>query len=145
MAYFNRKDIVRILAEKPDMISSFPEYVLSARQCDDMEQIPVIALCDITMMSDPKALDALFLSARPDAVLPSVLYCGIERLHWRGFDGIVADLKKTLESNPLEKVKKISNREYQVIQFEPKVCYSLNPEEYTDMYIGSDVDSTQLF
>ena len=54
-------------------------------------------------------------------------------------------IKKTLEGNPSEKVKKISNREYQVIQFEPKVCYSLNPEEYTDMCIGSDVDSTQLF
>ena len=54
-------------------------------------------------------------------------------------------IKKTLEGSPSEKVKKISKRECHVIQFEPKVCYSLNPEEYTDMCIGSDVDSTQLF
>ncbi|PIW32920.1 MAG: pyridoxamine 5'-phosphate oxidase family protein [Nitrosopumilales archaeon CG15_BIG_FIL_POST_REV_8_21_14_020_37_12] len=54
-------------------------------------------------------------------------------------------IKKTLEKNNSEKVKKISDKEAQVIQFEPKVCYSLNPEEYTDMCIGSDIDSTQLF
>ena len=54
-------------------------------------------------------------------------------------------IKKTLERNSSDKVKKISQKEAQVIQFEPKVCYSLNPEEYTDMCIGSDVDSTQLF
>lgn len=54
-------------------------------------------------------------------------------------------IKKTLERNPSDKVKKISQKEAQVIQFEPKVCYSLNPEEYTDMCIGSDIDATQLF
>lgn len=54
-------------------------------------------------------------------------------------------IKKTLENNSSYKVKKISQRESQVIQFEPRVCYSLNPEEYTDMCIGSDVDSTQFF
>ncbi|QUC64434.1 pyridoxamine 5'-phosphate oxidase family protein [Nitrosopumilus sp. K4] len=54
-------------------------------------------------------------------------------------------IKKTLKQNSSEKVKKISQKEAQVIQFEPKVCYSLNPEEYTDMCIGSDIDSTQLF
>ncbi len=54
-------------------------------------------------------------------------------------------IKNTLEKNPSDKVKKISHRESRLIQFEPKVCYSLDPEEYTDMCIGSDVDSTQLF
>ena len=54
-------------------------------------------------------------------------------------------IKKTLEQNKSDKVKKISEKEAQVVQFEPKVCYSLNPEEYTDMCIGSDIDSTQLF
>ena len=54
-------------------------------------------------------------------------------------------IKNTLEKNPSEKVQKISKKEANVIQFEPRVCYSLNPEEYTDMCIGSDLDSTQLF
>ena len=54
-------------------------------------------------------------------------------------------IKKTLERNSSDKVKKISQKEAQVIQFEPKVCYSLDPEEYTDMSIGSDIDSTQFF
>lgn len=54
-------------------------------------------------------------------------------------------IKKILEKNQSDKIKKISEKEAQVVQFEPKVCYSLNPEEYTDMCIGSDIDSTHLF
>ena len=55
-------------------------------------------------------------------------------------------IKKVLEKNSSEKIKKLSEKtEVQVIQFEPKVCYSLNPEEFSDMCIGSDIDSTHLF
>ncbi|MGI0057551.1 MAG: pyridoxamine 5'-phosphate oxidase family protein, partial [Nitrosarchaeum sp.] len=55
-------------------------------------------------------------------------------------------IKKILEKNSSEKIKKLSEKkEVQVIQFEPKVCYSLNPEEFSDMCIGSDIDSTRLF
>ena len=55
-------------------------------------------------------------------------------------------IKKVLEKNSSEKVKKLSEKtDIQVIQFKPKVGYSLNPEEFSDMCIGSDVDSTQLF
>ena len=54
-------------------------------------------------------------------------------------------IKKTLEKNQSDKIKRISEKEAQLVQFEPKVCYSLNPEEYTDMCIGSDIDSTHLF
>ena len=55
-------------------------------------------------------------------------------------------IKKILEKNSSDKIKKLSEKkEVQVIQFEPKVCYSLNPEEFSDMCIGSDIDSRQLF
>jgi len=54
-------------------------------------------------------------------------------------------IKITLDRNLSEKVKSLSNKEAELIQFEPKVCYSLNPEEYSDMCIGSDIDSTQVF
>lgn len=55
-------------------------------------------------------------------------------------------IKKVLEKNSSEKIKKLGDKkEIQVILFEPKVCYSLNPEEFSDMCIGSDVDSTHLF
>ena len=97
MAYFNRKEIVRILAEKPDMISVFPESVLSAQQLSDMAHIPNIAVCDITMMANTQALDSMFLSKRPDAVLPAAVYCGVERVRWSNLDSTVAALKKTLE------------------------------------------------
>lgn len=54
-------------------------------------------------------------------------------------------IKKTLARFDSEKIKKLSKKEATVIQFEPKVCYSLNPEEYSDLSIGSDIDSTSLF
>jgi predicted pyridoxine 5'-phosphate oxidase superfamily flavin-nucleotide-binding protein len=54
-------------------------------------------------------------------------------------------IKNTLERNQSEKVKSLSAKEAELIQFEVKVCYSLNPEEYSDMSIGSDIDSTQVF
>ncbi len=54
-------------------------------------------------------------------------------------------IKQTLEKNTSPKVKQLSEKEGQIIQFEPKVCYSLNPEEYSDMCIEADVDSTQIF
>ena len=97
MAYFKSKKIVSILAEKPDMMSAFPEDVLSAQQLEEMARIPDIALCDITMMADHQALDQMFLSERPDAVLPAVAYCGVERVRWSVFDSTVASLRKKLE------------------------------------------------
>jgi len=54
-------------------------------------------------------------------------------------------IKKILKTNHAPKVKSLSEKEANVIQFEAKVCYSLNPEEYSDMSIGSDIDPTQLF
>ncbi len=53
--------------------------------------------------------------------------------------------KKTLARFDSEKIKKMSEKDATVIQFEPKVCYSLDPEEYSDLSIGSDIDSTSLF
>lgn len=55
-------------------------------------------------------------------------------------------IKKILKTNSSDKIKKLSEKkEFQVIQFEPKVGYSLNPEEFSDMCIGADIDSTRLF
>ena len=54
-------------------------------------------------------------------------------------------IKNTLERSFSEKLKSLSSKEAEIIQFEVKVCYSLNPEEYSDMSIGSDIDSTQIF
>jgi hypothetical protein len=59
---------------------------------------------------------------------------------------IKESIKKILEKNSSEKIKKLSEKtEVQVIRFEPRVCYSLNPDEFSHMSIGSDVDSIQLF
>lgn len=52
---------------------------------------------------------------------------------------------KITRSKADEKIKNLSKKEAEVILFEPKVCYSLNPEEYSDMCIGSDIDSSQMF
>ncbi len=54
-------------------------------------------------------------------------------------------IKKTLEKNISSKVKEMSKKEGQIIHFEPTVCYSLNPEEYSDMCTDADINCTQVF
>jgi len=54
-------------------------------------------------------------------------------------------IKKTLEKNTSYKVKQMSEKEGQIIQFEPTVCYSLIPEEYSDMCVDADINCTQVF
>jgi len=54
-------------------------------------------------------------------------------------------IKKTLEKNTSSKVKQMSEKEGQIIKFESTVCYSLNPEEYSDMCVDADINSTQVF
>jgi len=54
-------------------------------------------------------------------------------------------IQKILKINSSPKIKLLSEKEANVIQFEPKVCYSLNPEKYSELSIGSDVDSASLF
>jgi len=39
----------------------------------------------------------------------------------------------------------MSEKEGQIIQFEPTVCYSLIPEEFSDMCVDADINSTQVF
>ena len=60
-----------------------------------------------------------------------------------------SDIKKSIlekiTRSGSEKIKNLSKKQAEVIMFEPTVCYSLNPEEYSDMCIGSDIDSTQMF
>ncbi|MEE8181667.1 MAG: pyridoxamine 5'-phosphate oxidase family protein [Nitrosopumilaceae archaeon] len=54
-------------------------------------------------------------------------------------------IKKTLEKNTSSKVKEMSEKEGQIIKFEPTVCYSQNPDEYSDMCVDADINSTQVF
>ncbi len=54
-------------------------------------------------------------------------------------------IEKTLQIYNSEKVKKMAEKDAEVILFEPKVVYSLNPEKYSDLSIGSDIDSSQLY
>lgn len=54
-------------------------------------------------------------------------------------------IEKTLQGNKSEKVKKMTEKDAEIVLFEPKVVYSLNPEKYSDLSIGSDIDSTQLY
>ena len=39
----------------------------------------------------------------------------------------------------------MSKKEGQIIHFEPTVCYSLNPEEYSDMCTDADINCMQVF
>jgi len=50
----------------------------------------------------------------------------------------------TLKSYQSKKVQNLSQREAQVIKFIPKVIYELNPEKYSDLSIGSDIDAQEF-
>ena len=54
-------------------------------------------------------------------------------------------IKETLQRNTSSKVRQMSEKEGQIIQFEPTVCYSLIPEEFSDMCVDADINSTQVF
>ena len=49
-------------------------------------------------------------------------------------------IKETLEKNTSLKVKQMSEKEGYIVQFKPKICYSLNPEEHSNLCTGSDLD-----
>ncbi len=53
-------------------------------------------------------------------------------------------IKKTLEKNTSPKVKQMSEKDGYIIQFKPKVSYSLNPEEHSNLCTGSDLDYMQI-
>lgn len=54
-------------------------------------------------------------------------------------------ITKTIKLFRSEKVKKMATRSAEVIMFRPKIIYSLDPEEFSDLSISSEVDVTQLF
>lgn len=53
-------------------------------------------------------------------------------------------VERTLKENKSEKVKHMTERQAELILFEPKVVYSLNPENFSDLSIGSDIDSKKI-
>ena len=57
-------------------------------------------------------------------------------------NNIINKIKPQTTSN---KVKTLCERQCEVILFEPKVIYSLNPEKFSDLSIGSDIDSEQIY
>lgn len=48
-------------------------------------------------------------------------------------------IKKTLETNPSFKAKQLCKKEGNLIEFIPKICYSLNPEEHSNFCIDMDL------
>jgi len=57
-------------------------------------------------------------------------------------DGII---RRTSELYKSAYVKNLKKRDPEVIKFNPKIIYSLNPEEFSDLSVASEADITQLF
>ena len=53
-------------------------------------------------------------------------------------------ISRTLQPNSSKKVKELSKLNAEVIKFTPTTIFSLNPEEFSDLSIASDVDPTQV-
>lgn len=94
MGYFNRKELLRVLAEKPDLMASFPDCLLNAQQRLEIEHIPEVVLCDVTMIENPAAIGSMLSTVRPQALLPAVVYGGAERMRWSGLDHTISNVKK---------------------------------------------------
>jgi len=58
-------------------------------------------------------------------------------------DGIIRKTSELYKSAYVKNLKKRDNPE--VIKFNPKIIYSLNPEEFSDLSVASEADITQLF
>lgn len=54
-------------------------------------------------------------------------------------------IERTLDIFNSEKIKKLSQKEAEVILFEPKMIYSLIPEEFSDLSIASETDVSRIF
>jgi len=53
-------------------------------------------------------------------------------------------VQQTLQKHKSKKAKEMSTHDSQVIMFEPKVIYSMNPEEYSDLSLVCEADPTEL-
>ncbi len=53
-------------------------------------------------------------------------------------------VQQTLQKHKSKKAKEMSTHDSQVIMFEPKVIYSMNPEEHSDLSMVCEADPTQL-
>lgn len=54
-------------------------------------------------------------------------------------------IRRTSELYKSAYVKNLKERDPEVIKFNPKIIYSLNPEEFSDLSVASEADITQLF
>ncbi len=53
-------------------------------------------------------------------------------------------VQQTLQKHKSKKAKEMSTHDSQVIMFEPKVIYSMNPEEHSDLSMVCEADPTEL-
>jgi len=53
-------------------------------------------------------------------------------------------VQQTLQKHESKKAKEMSSRDSRVIMFEPKVVYSMNPEEHSNLSVVCESDPTQL-
>ena len=53
-------------------------------------------------------------------------------------------VQQTLQKHKSKKTEEMSARDSQVIMFEPKVIYSMNPEEHSDLSMICETDPTEL-
>lgn len=53
-------------------------------------------------------------------------------------------VQQTLQKHKSKKAKKMSTRDSRVIKFEPKVIYSMKPEEHSNLSMVCEADPTQL-
>ncbi len=94
---FIKKTHLKLLAEKPDTFGRIPPEIVSPDRIEELREIPKLAVADITGRYSWSALMRNLAAARPNAVLPSIVYTGTEYGNWGMLDKQVRVLKKKIE------------------------------------------------
>lgn len=92
-----KKEFLKICADKPDLFGVFPESVLSLRLIEELRTIPRVAVGEIPGSGDFSPLYETLMQYRPNAFVPTLAYTGTEYGSWSSLYFACKKLKKHIQ------------------------------------------------
>jgi len=93
-----KKNVLKVLAEKPDMFVSTAQEQLTEERIAELRQIPRLAVGEITGCAGMEAFIQILSAQRPDAFLPTVSFTGTEYGSWEQLFQKLEALRKVVEN-----------------------------------------------
>lgn len=94
-----KKEFLKICADKPDLFGTFPESMLSLRLIEELRTIPRVAVGEIPGSGDFSPLYETLMQYRPNAFVPTLAYTGTEYGSWNSFYSACKKLKKRIQKD----------------------------------------------